>query len=121
MNEVKAVARRRSLGSKLNWGRFSPFTGDFGRCRPSCPISACRGSFRAKTTSALRGTVEILKSDIKMPRKQRHRAKRIWERLTSYLNNYPEKSPTSLEWHGDPIESRNIWIRKVGDCDEKQS
>ncbi len=52
MNEVKGLARRRLLGSKLNWGPFSPSTGDFGRCRPYCSISACRGSFRAKTTSA---------------------------------------------------------------------
>ena len=65
MNEVKALARRKLLGSKLNWARVSPSTGDFGRCTPSCSISARRGSFRAKTTSALRGTVEILKSDKK--------------------------------------------------------
>lgn len=56
-----------------------------------------------------------------MPHKQRHRAKRIWERLTSYPKNHLEKGPTSLEWHGNPIEIRNIWIRKVGGCDEKQS
>ncbi len=67
------------------------------------------------------GIVKILKSDMKMPHKQRHRAKRIWERLTSYPKNHLEKGPTSLEWHGNPIEIRNIWIRKVGGCDEKQS
>ena len=52
MNEVKGLARRRLLGSKLNWGPFFPSIGDFGRCRPYCPIPVCRGSFRAKTTSA---------------------------------------------------------------------
>lgn len=56
---------------------------------------------------------------MKMPRKQQHRAKRIWERLTRDPKNYLEKGPTSLQWHGNPIEIRNIWIRKVRDCDEK--
>lgn len=63
--------------------------------------------------------MEILKSDMKMPRKQRHSAKRICVRSTTYPKNDPERGSISLQWHGDPFEFRNIQIRKVRDCDEK--
>lgn len=39
--------------------------------------------------------------------------------LTEYPKKHPEKGPISLQWHGDPIEYRNIWIREVGDYDEQ--
>ena len=38
---------------------------------------------------------------------------------TSYPKNHPEKGPIALQWHGDPIEYRNIWIRDLGDYDQQ--
>jgi len=32
---------------------------------------------------------------------------------TSYPKKHSEKAPISLQWHGDPIEYRNIWIREM--------
>lgn len=41
------------------------------------------------------------------------------KKLASYPKNHPEKGPIRLQWHGDPIEYRNIWIREVSGYDQK--
>lgn len=35
------------------------------------------------------------------------------KRLPSYPKVHPEKAPIRLQWHGDPIEYRNIWVRSL--------
>ena len=35
----------------------------------------------------------------------------VWSALPKYPAEHPEKAPIRLQWHGDPIEFRNIWIR----------
>ncbi len=37
---------------------------------------------------------------------------------TSYPENHPEKGPIFLQWHKDPIEYRNIWVRPLGKYDQ---
>lgn len=39
--------------------------------------------------------------------------------LPAYPDKHPESAPLSLQWHGDPIEFRNIWIRPLGDYDQQ--
>jgi hypothetical protein len=34
--------------------------------------------------------------------------------VTEYPDSHPEKAPLRLQFHGDPIEFRNIWIRDIG-------
>ena len=67
------------------------------------------------------GDCEGLKTDIKLSHKQHHGGKRIWERVKGYPENHFDRVPVGLQWHSDPIEFRNIWIRKVGDHDVKLS
>lgn len=38
--------------------------------------------------------------------------------LTTYPESHPTKDSISLQWHSDPIEFRNIWVRELGDYDE---
>ena len=41
------------------------------------------------------------------------------KKLSSYPANHPAKAPISLQFHGDPIEYRNIWVRELGEYDKK--
>lgn len=41
------------------------------------------------------------------------------KKLASYPKQHPEAAPIFLQWHNDPIEFRNIWVRKVGEYDAK--
>lgn len=40
------------------------------------------------------------------------------KKLAKYPDNHPEAAPLNLQWHGDPIEYRNIWIRSQGSYDD---
>lgn len=41
------------------------------------------------------------------------------QKLASYPKNHPAKGPIHLQWHNDPIEYRNIWVRDLGEYDQK--
>ncbi|WP_338686200.1 DUF1080 domain-containing protein [Haloferula helveola] len=39
------------------------------------------------------------------------------KKLASYPKTHPAKGPLRLQWHNDPIEFRNIWVRELGERD----
>lgn len=36
------------------------------------------------------------------------------QKLASYPTTHPETAPITLQFHGDPMEYRNIWVRPLG-------
>ena len=39
-------------------------------------------------------------------------------KLTSYPATHPETAPLTLQFHGDPVEYRNMWVRPLGKRDQ---
>ena len=44
----------------------------------------------------------------------------VWRKLASYPESHPETGPIRLQFHGDPMEFRNIWVRPLGKRDGGQ-
>jgi len=40
-----------------------------------------------------------------------------YRKVTTYNPSHAKDGPISLQWHSDPLEFRNIWVRKIGDYD----
>ncbi len=41
-----------------------------------------------------------------------------YRKLAVYPESHPEKGPIRLQFHGDPIEYRNMWVRPLGERDK---
>ena len=39
-------------------------------------------------------------------------------RLASYPETHPQTGPIRLQFHGDPMEYRNMWVRPLGQRDQ---
>lgn len=65
----------------------------------------------AQITVLFNGVVVHAAKDLQGPTKH--------QKTSSYPANHPAKGPITLQWHKDPIEYRNIWVRDLGEYDQQ--
>lgn len=58
-------------------------------------------------------TITVFHNGILIHNAQTIHGPSAWKRIASYPESHPAKAPIRLQFHGDPIEFRNIWIRDL--------
>lgn len=64
-------------------------------------------------------TITLLHNGVMVHNAQPYQGPTGPKRIAKYPAKHPEKAPLKLQWHSDPIEYRNIWIRETGDYGTK--
>jgi hypothetical protein len=62
-------------------------------------------------------TVTVIHNGVMVHHAQEYLGPTSHKKLASYPKDHPETGPIRLQWHGDPIEFRNIWVRPLGAYD----
>lgn len=52
----------------------------------------------------------VIHNGVKVHDRQQLHGPTTHKKLATYPNTHPEKAPVRIQWHGDPIEFRNIWL-----------
>ncbi|MGJ8656255.1 MAG: 3-keto-disaccharide hydrolase [Akkermansiaceae bacterium] len=64
-------------------------------------------------------TITVIHNGIVVQNAQPYKGPTVFRKLASYPKDHPAKGPISLQFHGDPIEYRNIWVRDLGEYNKK--
>jgi hypothetical protein len=62
--------------------------------------------------------VTVLHNGVVLHHRQAYQGPTGHKRLAHYPPEHPATAPLVLQWHKDPIEYRNIWIRDLGEYDQ---
>ncbi|MFC4992351.1 3-keto-disaccharide hydrolase [Rubritalea tangerina] len=57
--------------------------------------------------------VTVIHNGVVIHNHQKFYGPTVFRKLAKYPEKHPEKAPIRLQWHSDPIEFRNIWIRPL--------
>ncbi|MDP0492056.1 MAG: DUF1080 domain-containing protein [Verrucomicrobiota bacterium JB023] len=104
----------------------------YGQYPPLCNASAPQGDWqsydiifkapRYKDGKCIQpAQVTVIHNGVVVQAAQNYMGPSAHQKLASYPKEHPEKAPLSLQFHGDPIEFRNIWIRDLGKYDQQSS
>jgi len=63
--------------------------------------------------------VTVMHNGVIVHNAQAYKGPSVFRKIAAYPKKHPEKAPLSLQWHQDPIEFRNIWIRELGEYGSK--
>lgn len=63
--------------------------------------------------------ITVLHNGVLVQNNQVYEGPTLYRKITSYPETHPKKAPIYLQYHNDPIEYRNIWVRDVSE--KKQS
>ena len=65
-------------------------------------------------------TVTVIQNGVVLHHARKFMGPTQFRKLASYPPTHPATGPLSLQFHGDPIEFRNIWARPIGSYDEEK-
>lgn len=65
-------------------------------------------------------TVTVIQNGVVLHHARKFMGPTQFRQLASYPPKHPETGPLALQFHGDPIEFRNIWARAIGNYDEEK-
>ena len=57
--------------------------------------------------------VTVIHNGVMVHHRQKFYGPTKHKKATSYPAKHPEKAPMRIQWHKDPIEFRNIWVREL--------
>lgn len=57
--------------------------------------------------------ITVIHNGVVVHARQKYYGPTTHKKVATYPKTHPEKAPITLQWHGDPIEFRNIWIRDL--------
>lgn len=63
-------------------------------------------------------TVTVIQNGVVLQHARKYLGPTQFRQLASYPATHPATGPLRLQFHGDPIEFRNIWARPIGGYDE---
>ncbi|WP_111708292.1 3-keto-disaccharide hydrolase [Lutibacter citreus] len=63
--------------------------------------------------------ITVLHNGVLVQNNQVYEGPTLYRKVTSYPDNMPETAPIYLQYHNDPVEYRNIWVRET--TEQKQT
>ena len=57
--------------------------------------------------------ITVIHNGVVVHARQNYYGPTVIRKVASYPATHPEKAPLALQWHGDPVEYRNIWIKEL--------
>ena len=63
--------------------------------------------------------ITVLHNGVLVQNNQVYEGPTLYRKVTSYPDNLPAKGPIYLQYHNDPVEYRNIWVRET--TEQKQA
>jgi len=57
--------------------------------------------------------ITVIHNGVIVHARQKYYGPTVFRKVASYPKTHLEKAPVSFQWHGDPIEFRNIWIKDL--------
>ena len=56
--------------------------------------------------------ITVIHNGVKVHDRQEIYGPTTHKKVATYPKDHPEKAPIRIQWHGDPIEFRNIWVKE---------
>lgn len=57
--------------------------------------------------------VTVIHNGVVVHAHQKYYGPTVFRKVANYPQTHPEKAPIRLQWHNDPVEYRNIWVKEL--------